>query len=159
MERALLAAGAVATALLCLMMTASQAQTQTRSATVYRCGPDGRELRDAPCSADPSASRASVGYDEPTSAQRDAAAKRARTEGRSADVLEAARLKREADERKHAPGAIAINGRGLPPAPAASTAKAGDKQHPKPPKAPSPPKAPRAPKAPQAPSLPTSKPA
>lgn len=124
---------AVALVLALGLLGMSQVGAQS-SATVYHCGPQGRDLRDTPCSADPAASRASVTFDAPDRAQRDAAAERARQEAKTADALEAARLKREAEERRNAPGAAAIHGRGQPPAAAASASQAQGKPHPKPPK-------------------------
>jgi len=145
---------ALATGLLCLLGGPALGQTQSKSATIYRCGPEGRDLRDAPCSADAAASRSSLDYDEPSAAQRTAATQRAQAERQAADAQQAARLKREAEERQHAARATGIHGRGEAPASAASANKAGSKKPPKPGKAP---KTPKAPKAPKPASLPASK--
>ena len=51
----------------------AQAQTETRSATIYRCGPDGRELRDHPCPAGTQAKAEQVNFAQPSSSPAPAA--------------------------------------------------------------------------------------
>lgn len=63
--------------LCCALLALSiQAQTVQRQAKVYRCGPEGRDLRDSPC-PDGSGAR-SIGFDEPSAAAGRAGEARAR---------------------------------------------------------------------------------
>jgi len=94
------------------------AETERRSAQVYRCGPEGRDLRDAPC-ADQGAARP-VEYDQPSAAQQREARERARLDARQADALQ---RERQREEAQRPPGAIGIHGRGRPE-PAAQPASA-----------------------------------
>lgn len=90
----------LALALTCTLalIATSAAETVQRQATVYRCGPDGRDLRDAPC---PGAGAAStVQFDDPSAADRQAAHERSRTEAREADALASARRASEAQARQ-----------------------------------------------------------
>lgn len=100
---------------LLLLLTSLPALGQTqrqRSSPIFRCGPDGRELRDRPCPAGPSASE-SVRYDQPSEQDRLAAQQR-----QAADAREAARLQRERERRE------AEAARALQPAPAPASAPA-----------------------------------
>lgn len=93
------------------MMTSSgdaAAQTQTRAATLYRCGPDGRELRDSPCPGDARAAPAKVEYEQPSDADRADAQQQLRRDKRLARELERERLKREAEGGRQV--AIGIDG-------------------------------------------------
>ncbi|MCH8855021.1 MAG: hypothetical protein IIA03_01965, partial [Proteobacteria bacterium] len=47
---------AVLLALSLALAAMASAQTQPRQTPLYRCGPDGRDLRDSPCPSGPSAS-------------------------------------------------------------------------------------------------------
>lgn len=73
------------------------AQTHTRQATVYRCGPDGRELRDSPCPGDTRAAATRVDYEQPSDADRQAARQHLHDDQRRARELERERRKREAE--------------------------------------------------------------
>lgn len=115
------------------------AQTQTRTSTVYRCGPEGRDLRDSPCPSSLRASEMTVEYDQPSAAQTQAAKDRTDADLKRARALEKARLKQEAEARKHLSTPTGIDG--LKPIPGVIAASA-----PKPAQAPKPPKAPQAPK-------------
>lgn len=135
----------LALALTCTLalIAPSQAQTVQRQAQVYRCGPDGRDLRDAPC---PDGSGAStVRFDEPSPADRAAARERSRTEAREAEALASARRASDNQARQqralilgptppHAPASTSV-----PPPPHAKPPKLA-RPH-KPPSPPSPPKA------------------
>ncbi len=129
---ALIMAGAVQTV---------AARTETRSSTVYRCGPEGRDLRDSPCPSNQAASAVTVEYDQPSAALARAAKERAAADLKRAQALEKARLKHEAEARKHLSTPTGIDG--LKPVPAVIAASA--------PKPTQPPKAPKAPHAPKAP--------
>jgi len=83
MSPLLLAALALALAL-CTALPAL-GQTQVRSTQVYRCGPDGRDLRDSPCPGGAAAS--SVHYDEPSAADSRAARERQLADARQAAAL------------------------------------------------------------------------
>lgn len=122
--------GCVIITLMALGSTAL-AQTETRSTPLYRCGPDGRDLRDEPCPDGRPGKE--VKYDQPSEAQVREARERAQRERKRADAMERERLKKEADARRNAAPAIGIRGhRSEPPAAAASTPKDGKKQPPKP---------------------------
>ena len=128
----------------------TQSQTQPRSTQVYRCGPEGRDLRDSPCPGALRASEARIDFDQPGSAQIGAAKARAAAEARLADALEQKRLKQEAQARLHASTATGIGGQALAPADkAASSPKSTTAKLPHSPKAPKPPKAPDAPGLPK----------
>ncbi|MDN3922389.1 hypothetical protein [Roseateles violae] len=93
------------------------AQTQTRSATIYRCGPDGRDLRDSPCPGSAKASGAAqqIEYQQPSAADAKAARSQAAAEAKRAGQMEQQRKQREAEEtRKRADAATGIDGRNLP---------------------------------------------
>lgn len=127
---------------------ASLAQTAPQSTTIYRCGPEGRELRGSPCPVEAKASVQSLQYDQPAAAQIAEARQRAAQEAKQAAAMEKARLKQEAEQRRHAAPATGIHGhRGEAPARAASAAAA--KQQPSKPKPPQKPKPPKLPKAPR----------
>lgn len=96
------------------------AQTQLRRAQVYRCGPDGRDLRDSPCPGGAAASSASVDYDEPSSADSHAARERHLAEARRADALASARRASEAEARHQRAQAVGLQTL-PPPAQAASS--------------------------------------
>lgn len=131
---------------LCLaLLPPAQAQTVQRQAQVWRCGPDGRDLRDAPCPGSAPASGAgTLVYDEPSEADRRAAQARQQADARQAAALAAGRDAREADalqRNRRATGLQASPGSALPaarPAAAASAPRRGPRP-PKPPKAQRPP--------------------
>ena len=75
------------------------AQTQVRRTQVYRCGPDGRELRDSPCPGGKAAGD-SVDYDQPSEADSRAARARHLAEAKQAGALAAARRASEAEGRR-----------------------------------------------------------
>lgn len=85
-------------ALLLLALPAcALAQTRKQqSATIYRCGPGGRQLSDKPCG--PDAAGSALRFDEPSEADREAARQRAAREAK-----EAARLQREREQREAKP--------------------------------------------------------
>jgi len=74
------------------------AQTQVRRAQVYRCGPEGRDLRDSPCPGGAAAS--SVDYDEPSAADSRAARERHLADSKRAAALASARRASEAEGRR-----------------------------------------------------------
>lgn len=74
------------------------AQTQQRRAQVYRCGPEGRDLRDSPCPGGGGAS--AVSFDEPSAADSRAARERHLAEAKQAAALAAARRASEAEARR-----------------------------------------------------------
>lgn len=79
-------------ALLLALPACAIAQTSKKqSATVYRCGPGGRQISDRPCG--PDAAGSAVRFDEPSSADREATRQRA-----ARDAKEAARLQREREQ-------------------------------------------------------------
>ncbi len=144
MKLALLACHAIV--LTTALVGSAAAQTEARTATVYRCGADGRELRDSPCPNNPAANGSRLEFDQPSAAQTRAASERAIAEAKRAHALEGKRHQDEAEARSRASHAVGINGLAGPAA-AAKTASA--------PKQPLPPKAPKAPKLakPQKPDL------
>jgi hypothetical protein len=109
---------------LCLVLPATAlAQTQARRAQVYRCGPDGRDLRDSPCPAGTTGSTAAsstVSYDQPSDADSRAARQRHLAEARQAGELAAARRASEAEARHQRSLAVGLQ-KLPPPAQAASS--------------------------------------
>ena len=91
----------------------ASAQTQVRRAQIYRCGPDGRDLRDSPCPGGQAAS--AVGYDQPSSADSKAARDRHLADAKQADALAAARRASEAEARRQRGQNASLQS---PPAPA-----------------------------------------
>ncbi len=86
-------------ALLLALPACAIAQTsKQQSATIYRCGPGGRQISDRPCG--PDAAGSAVRFDEPSKADREATRQRA-----ARDAKEAARLQRERErlERQASP--------------------------------------------------------
>ncbi len=83
---------------LCVVLPAD-AQTQQRRAQVYRCGPDGRDLRDSPCPSGTGAA-ANVSYDEPSAADSKAARERHLADAKHAAALASARRASEAEARR-----------------------------------------------------------
>ncbi|CAM3802649.1 hypothetical protein [Roseateles saccharophilus] len=105
------------------------AQSQVRHAQVYRCGPDGRDLRDSPCPGGPAASGA-IRYDEPSAADSRAARERHLADARQAAALASARRASEAEARHQRSQAVGLQT--LPPP--AQAASAPRVVHLKPPK-------------------------
>jgi len=135
MKLALLACQAVA--LTATLIGSAAAQTEARTATVYRCGADGRELRDSPCPNNPKSSGSQVEFDHPSAAQTRAASERAVSEAKRANALENKRNQDEAEARRRASPAVGINGLAVPNA---AAKPAGSLKQPLPPKAPTAPK-------------------
>lgn len=135
MKLALLACCSVV--LTATLIGSAAAQTEARTATLYRCGADGRELRDSPCPNSPKASGTQIEFDHPSAAQTRAASERAIADAKRAHALEDKRHRDEAEAQRRASHAVGINGLAVPAA-AAKPASA--------PKQPVPPKAPKAPK-------------
>jgi hypothetical protein len=113
-------------ALAALIALPAFAQTQVRQAQVYRCGPDGRDLRDSPCPGGPAASSA-IHYDEPSAADSRAARERHLADAKQAAALAASRRASEAEARHQRAQSL-----GLQPPPAAASAP--QVVHAKPPK-------------------------
>jgi hypothetical protein len=109
------------------------AQTETRSTQIWRCGPEGRELRDAPCPEATQRPGQRLDYEQPSAAQRSEARQVAERDARLARQLERERLAREAQAPR---GAAGIHGRGRPPELAASAPTGKTAKAPKPPKPP-----------------------
>lgn len=95
------------------------AQTQVRRAQVYRCGPDGRDLRDSPCPAG-AASGSAVDYDQPSAADSREARDRHLADVRQAAALASARRASEAEARHQRSQAIGLQTLPPPPRPASS---------------------------------------
>ena len=91
----------VCVALFCLMLgAAALAQTTTQTTKVYRCGPEGKDLRDSPCPADPRAAASAVNFDAPSSADQAAARAHAQTDAKLAAQMERERQTAEAEARR-----------------------------------------------------------
>jgi hypothetical protein len=103
------------------------AQTQARSAPVYRCGPEGRDLRDSPCPDGRAAS--SISFDEPSAADSKAARERHLADAKQAAALAQARRASEAEARHQRAQSL-----GLQAPPPAQPASAPQVVHLKPPK-------------------------
>ena len=133
------------TAALWTLGNTASAQTQTRSATIYRCGADGRDLRDSPCPNQPMISASQLEFDAPSAGQSRAAAEQTAADTHRAQAMEQTRLQQEAQASRHAATATGING--LAGTQRDDQAKAG-----KQPASSKPLKAPKAPKIPKAPA-------
>lgn len=134
---------------LLLLAPALPAQTVQRQAQVYRCGPEGRDLRDSPCpGAQAGSAPLRIDFDEPSEADARAARQRHLTDAREASALAAARRASDAEARRQRAGQLTV-----PARPAAASAPPAQAQPPrharplKPPKAAKPAKAPKASKA------------
>ncbi len=86
------------------------AQTESRSAIIYRCGPDGRDLRESPCPAGMQTNATEVRFDQPSATQTQAAQNQNAEASQQADQMEQQRLRRETRDKHHASGAAEING-------------------------------------------------
>ena len=94
------------------MQAPAAAQTQTKSSTLYRCGPDGRELRDSPCpDGKPGAAGPSqLQYEQPSAAQTAAAQAQAARQAQVAQEMERDRLTQEARDHQANARAGGIDG-------------------------------------------------
>ena len=104
------------------------AQTQKRSAQVYRCGPEGRDLRDSPCPGGSAAS--SVDFDQPSSTDSRAARDRHLADSKQAAALAQARRASEAEARHLRAQTVGLQA----PPPPAQAASEPQVTHLKPPK-------------------------
>lgn len=139
----------IVTVVLTAYVSAAAAQTQTRSIPIYRCGADGRDLRDSPCPDKPGASATQLGFDQPSAAQARATKEIAAADAKRADTMEKERLKHEAQALRRNSGVAGIDGLKLiVAAPAASAAKAQAPSAAKSPKSPTAPKTPKSPSKP-----------
>jgi hypothetical protein len=110
--------GSLVLALVLAAALPAPAQTEVRRAQVYRCGPDGRDLRDSPCPGGAEAGR--VDYDQPSNADSQAARQRHLADSKQAAALAASRRASEAEARHQK--AILIGVQAAPaPAKAASS--------------------------------------
>ena len=113
---------------LAAVCVAAAAQTQAQQAKVYRCGADGRDLRDSPCPVGSQASASQIQFDQPSQAQSRGAREQAGKDAKLGRELEQDRQKQEADARRHAGPAIGINGLPTLPKPASAAAPVKTKQ-------------------------------
>jgi hypothetical protein len=104
--------------------TEARAQTEPRSTSLYRCGPEGRDLRDSPCPEAAGRPAQSVYHDQPSAAQTREARERAAGQQRQADALERERLTHQARDRPAPPSGIRHRGE---PAVGAASAPAAKK--------------------------------
>ena len=133
---------------LTVYVSVAPAQTSVRNVPIYRCGADGRDLRDSPCPAQQRASASQLSFDQPSAGQAEASKQNATADARRADAMEKARLKQEAEARRYNSKAAGIDGlKTVGPVASAPAAKPPASTHsPKPPKHPNPPKSPKPPK-------------
>ncbi|MDR7333676.1 hypothetical protein [Roseateles asaccharophilus] len=103
---------------LCVALPAD-AQTQQRRAQVYRCGPEGRDLRDSPCPTG-SGANTPVDYDEPSAADGKAARERHLSDVKRAAALASARRASEAEARRMRSQHVGLQTLPPPPPPASS---------------------------------------
>ena len=113
---------------LAAVYVAAAAQTQAQQSKVYRCGADGRDLRDSPCPAGSQASASQILFDQPSQAQSRSAREQVGKDAKLGRELEQARQKQEADARRQAGPAIGINGLPALPKPASAAAPVKTKQ-------------------------------
>lgn len=102
--------------LLAVLSSSAPAQTQPHEVPVYRCGPDGRQVQDSPCTNKASAPAQAIRFDQPSSSQQQAAREQAKTIERQADKMERERLQAEALQRKRPAQPGHINGLASPAA-------------------------------------------
>ncbi|WP_310383295.1 hypothetical protein [Roseateles sp.] len=134
-------------AVLTAYVGAAAAQSKTRTIPIYRCGPDGRDLRDSPCPANAGASASQLLFDQPSAGQAQASKDMVAADTKRANDLERARLKKEAEADRRNNKVVGIDGlKPLGPTPAA--ASAAKAQAPASAKSPKPPKPPKHPKPP-----------
>ena len=86
--------------LLTLNFIGSAQASESRTASVYHCGKDGRELRDSPCPEAPTKAANSVSYDKPGTAEEREARARAKADASRADATEKQRLAEETRARR-----------------------------------------------------------
>ncbi len=101
------------------------AQTEVRRAQVFRCGPEGRDLRDSPCPSNSAAAgtgASDVSYDQPSGADTKAARERHIAEARQASALAQARRASEAEARHQRAAAVGLQTLPPPAQPASSPA-------------------------------------
>lgn len=98
------------------------AQTQTRTAQVYRCGPEGRDLRDSPCPPGTAMAASGVAFDQPSAADSKAARERHLAEARQAGALAQARRASEAEARHLRSQAVGLQAAPAPAQPATAPA-------------------------------------
>jgi len=123
-----LTAAALAAVLALPHSSVVMAQSQTRSTTIYRCGPDGRDLRDAPCPESVAQPPQRLQFEQPSAADRKAAQQQARRDAEQAEAMRAQRLRDEEQALQRNAGAAGIQGlRQAPPAETAASAAAGKK--------------------------------
>ncbi|MEO6281076.1 hypothetical protein [Roseateles sp.] len=94
------------------------AQTQVRRTQVYRCGAEGRDLRDSPCPGGTAAS--SVDYDEPSNADSRAARARHLADAKQAAALASARRASDAEGRHTRATLIGLQPSAVPAQPASA---------------------------------------
>jgi hypothetical protein len=96
--------------------------------TIYRCGPDGRELSQTPCKEPGRGQVLTNPAAAPDAEQRRQADDVARRDAALARQLESDRRRQEAHDARQAAGAAGIHGRGQAAEPAAASATAHGKQ-------------------------------
>ena len=97
-------------AILIVLLGNAVAQTQTRTATIYRCGADGRDLRDSPCPPSLRSSATRLEFDQPSVVQTQAARAQVIAQAQQGRDMEAQRRNDESQSRLHASHAVGING-------------------------------------------------
>lgn len=100
-----------------LLALPAPAQTVQRKAQVYRCGPEGRDLRDSPCPG--GGGESGVNFDQPSTADSRAARDRHLSDAKQAAALAQARRASEAEARHQRAAAVGLQVL-PPPAQAAS---------------------------------------
>lgn len=155
------AAPILTTAVLVLSLGAANAQapspTQAPGAALYRCGPQGQDLRDSPCPDDPHRPGGALPRDTVSPADAAAARRRVAAESRATEASRKARERQEAARPRV--GAAGIDGRLVKPQdakrPTPSDPKKRKPKDPKKPKpAPKPKPEPKSPKLPEVPKPP-----
>jgi hypothetical protein len=127
---------------------AAAAQSKTRTIPIYRCGPDGRDLRDSPCPALPAGSASQLLFDQPSAGQIQASKDIVAADIKRANALEKDRLKKEAEAGRNNSQVVGIDGL-KPTWPAPAAASAAKVQAPVSAKSPKPPKRPKPPTSPK----------
>lgn len=93
----------MAALLMAALLAAPAWALEKRNTTIYRCGPDGRQLSDRPCPTEPGASKA-LAFDQPSTAESAAARQRAASDAALAKNLQQQRERLEAQPQGGATG-------------------------------------------------------
>jgi hypothetical protein len=114
-------------ATLSMAQGSASAQTESREQRLYRCGPQGLDLRDQPCPAGQASSSQLLRYDQPSPQQTQAARQQAQQLARQGQTLQRQREQQEARDLRANAQATGIQGHTVVRAPEPAASRPGDK--------------------------------